>query len=218
MSDKIYDGRFKLPSSFFVAGSSGSGKSYFVKSLIENKELLFTEPIDKIIWCYRSYQALFRDPSLKGVEFVQGFDPSHYTTDEGQRIVIIDDLVNDLAECREFIDLWTSGRHIRVTPIFLTQNLFYQSSVFRTVSLNAKTFVVMKAVRDRRQVMTLVQQMFPEKVKFAKEAILDATKEQYSYVILETRQETPEELRIRTKIFPDDNKDFYGQTVYIPIK
>ena len=64
--------------------------------------------------------------------------------------------------------------------------------------------------------MTLVHQMFPDRVKFAKEAILAATKEQYSYVVLDTRQDASEELRIRSNIFPEDNTDFYGQYVYIP--
>ena len=214
--NQIYDARFKLPSSFFVAGSSGSGKSHLIKKLIENKELLFSEPIDKIIWCYGVYQDFFRDPVLKDVDFVQGFNPNDYTTDEGQRIVIIDDLMNELAECKEFINIWVKSRHTRVTPIFLTQNLFFKSGVYRCASLNANYFLIMRMLRDRRQVMTLVHQMFPDHVKFAKEAILAATKEQYSYVVLDTRQDASEELRIRSNIFPEDNTDFYGQYVYIP--
>ena len=124
--------------------------------------------------------------------------------------------MNELAECKDFINVWVKSRHTRVTPIFLTQNLFYKSSVYRCASLNANYFVVMRMVRDKKQVMTLIHQMFADKVKFAKEAVLDATRDQYSYVVLDTRQDTPEELRIRTKIFPEDYTDFYGQTVYIP--
>ena len=59
--------------------------------------------------------------------------------------------------------------------------------------------------------------MFCNNPKFAKEAIQKATKEPYSYAVLDTRQTTPEDLKIRAKIFPEDWTDgFYAQHIYMP--
>lgn len=217
MNDQIFDVRFKLPVSFFIAGASGSGKSYFVKKLVENRDTLFDQPFEKVIWSYNHHQDMFNDPSLKDVHFVQGLSLDDFTTDEGHRLLIVDDQMELLADCKEFTRLFTQNRHIKVTTVFLTQNLFFNSPVYRCISLNANIFVVMRQTRDKKQVHTLVHQMFCDNPKFAKEAIYKATKDPYSYALLDTRQSTPEELRIRGKIFPEDWPDgFYAQHVYIP--
>ena len=214
---KIYDGRFKVPASFFVAGASGSGKSYFVRKLVENRDLLFDQPFDKVIWSYNHYQDMFAEPSLKDVHFVQGLPLEDFDREDGHRLLIVDDHMEQMAECKEFTKLFTQNRHIRVSVLFLTQNLFYKSPVYRCASLNSNYFVLMRMLRDKKQIHTLVHQMFSDNAKYAKEAILDATKEPYSYAILDTRQTTPDELRIRTKIFPEDWTDgFYAQAVYLP--
>ena len=213
----VYDARFIAPASFFVAGASGSGKSYFVRQLVENRDMLFDVTFAKVIWSYNHYQAMFADPSLKDIEFVQGLSLDNYTKDEGHRLLIIDDQMEQLSECKEFSRLFTQNRHIKITTVFLTQNLFFKSPVYRCANLNTNYFVIMRALRDKKQILTLVHQMFPENPKFAKEAILSATREPYSYVILDTRQTTPDELRIRSKIFPEDWTDgFYAQAIYMP--
>ena len=224
-NSKIYDGRLRFPCSMYVSGSSGSGKTVFVKKLIENRDSLFDEKIQRIVWCYGGghFQDIFHDPALRDVEFIEGFQPEKFETTDSKgkpipTLVIIDDLMSELVDSPELAKLFTKSRHTNVAPVFLTQNLFFKSSVFRTCSLNANYIVVMRMLRDKKQVMTLIHQMFPDNPRFAKEAIFDATKEAYSYAIIDTRQETPDELRIRTKIFPEDWADngYYAQTVYVP--
>lgn len=213
----VYDARFQVPASFFVAGASGSGKSVFVKKLIENRDLLFDKPFEKVIWTYNHYQDMFNDPSLKDVDFVQGFSVSDYTENKGNILVVIDDQMEQLAECKEFTQMFTQNRHFKVTTVFLTQNIYYKSPILRSCSLNANIIVVMRALRDKKQIITLAHQMYAENPRFAKEAILHATKQPYSYVVLDARQSTPDELRIRTKIFPEDwTEGIYGQLVYLP--
>lgn len=213
----LYDARFKVASSWIISGASASGKSYFVKQLVANRELLFDQKFEKVIWTYNYFQDMFNDPSLKDVVFVQGLSLSDYSKDEGHRLLVVDDNMENIGDCKEFSRLFTQNRHIKITTIFITQNLFFKSPVYRCASLNANYFVVMRALRDKRQTMTLVQQMFPENIKYAKEAVMDATRDPYSYVILDTRQATPDELRIRSNIFPiEGSEGCYTQTVYVP--
>ena len=217
MDSKVFNGQLHHPSSFFIAGSSGSGKSYFVKKLVENLDFLFDSKIEKIVWCYGHYQDMFQDLGLKSVDFVQGFCMDRFRDNNGPTLVIVDDLLNELKDSNEFINMFVKNRHLNITTIFLTQNLFFKSHVYRSCSLNTNYFVIMRMLRDKKQILTLVHQMFPENPKFAKEAILDATKEPYSYILIDTQQATPEQLRLRTRLFPEDWEDgYYGQYVYIP--
>ena len=221
VEEKVYDGRLHHPSSFFIAGPSSSGKTVFTKRLLLNRDLLFDKKVDKIVWCYGHYQDLFDDPELKDVRFVQGFQQEMFAMDEGPRIVIIDDLMNELSDNKEFINMFVKNRHINVTTIFLTQCLFYKSNVYRCISLNANYFVIMRMLRDKKQLSVLVSQAFPDRAQFAKNAIAHATRKPFSYILIDMLQTTPDELRLRTRLFPDewgvserDGDDFYAQTVY----
>ena len=54
--------------------------------------------------------------------------------------------------------------------------------------------------------------MYPGRVNFVQEAFTDATNVQYGYLLVNLKQDTPEELRLRTTILPDDAVQY----VYVP--
>ena len=53
--------------------------------------------------------------------------------------------------------------------------------------------------------------MFPKNTKFLVEAFDDATQVPYGYLLIDLRQETPENMRIRSNIFPNEQ-----EAVYVP--
>ncbi|GFQ97903.1 uncharacterized protein TNCT_558331, partial [Trichonephila clavata] len=63
------------PFTMMVAGPTQSGKSFFVRDLLNFKALMFKPSIDKVIWFYGISQPLYDD--IENVEFVEGF-PSNY--------------------------------------------------------------------------------------------------------------------------------------------
>ena len=186
---------------------------------MENKDFLFSKNIQEVIWCYAHWQSLFEDQSLKDVEFIKGLTLEPYQRDpKVSRIIIIDDMMVDASQNKDFVNTFTTNRHANATTVFLTQNLFYGG--FRTCSLNASYTVLMKLIRDRQQISSFVKQMFPGKhFGEARAAIDDATKEPYSYAFLDHTQKCPDHLRIRACIFPDEwmDKGFYAQRVYVPV-
>jgi len=70
------------------------------------------------------------------------------------------------------------------------------------MSLNAHYMVLFKNPRDVSQFANLARQMYPKTSQFAVEAYKDATREPYSYLLVDLRPEQDEELRLRTNIFP----------------
>ena len=214
--EEVHDVRFSHPSTFFVAGSSGSGKSVFLKKLITNFDFLFENRIGRVVWCFSAAQPFFNDKELEHVEFVHGFDPEVYKRNSEPTFLILDDLMTELAKSDELSVFFTKNRHMNLSVAFVTQNLFAKGIPYRTMSLNANYIVVMRMIRDKQQIATLVSQMFPDQKRFAKDAILQATKTPYSYCLLDCKAATAEVLRIRTKIFPADWEDCYTQYVFIP--
>jgi len=55
--------------------------------------------------------------------------------------------------------------------------------------------------------------MYPTRWRFAVEAYKDATREQYSYLLVDLRPDEDEELRLRTNVFPGEK-----HYVFIPKK
>ena len=99
--------------------------------------------------------------------------------------------------------LFTRGSHHKnVSVVYLAQNLFPKKNKFaRTISLNAHYMFLFKNPRDATQFATLARQMYPDKSQFAVEAYKDATREPYSYLLVDVRPEQDDDLRLR--YFPE---------------
>jgi len=63
------------------------------------------------------------------------------------------------------------------------------------------------------QFANLARQMYQKSSQFAIVAYKDATREPYSYLLVDLRPEQYDELRLRTNVFPGET-----QYVYVPAK
>ena len=199
---------FKHPFTAIVAGPTSCGKTRFVFRLIEHASRMIDPPPSKIVYCYGEYQQLFSE--YRHVEFNHG-RPSLDDFDGKQTVLLVlDDLMNEVDQT--VASLFTKGSHHRnVSVVFLTQNLFSKNKFARTISLNAHYMILFKNPRDASQFAHLARQMYPNKSQFAVEAYKDATREPYSYLLIDLRPEQDETLRLRSNVFP-------GEThyVYVP--
>ena len=103
------------------------------------------------------------------------------------------------------------SHHCNTFVIYLIQNLFPKGKENRTISLNAQYMVLFNNPRDATQVTHLAKQMYPGRIKYMQEAYADSTTGSYGYLFIDLRRETPECLRLRTNIFPEEI-----QYTYIP--
>ena len=202
------DVRLKHAFTCTVAGPTSSGKTWFVFRLIKHAYSVINPPPEKIVYCYGEFQPSFAE--FPTVEFQEGL-PNVDRFDGRQRVLlIIDDLMNEVDQ--NVSNLFTKLSHHRnVSVVFLTQNLFHRNKFVRTMNLNTHYIVLFKNPRDAGQVAVLARQMYPGKSKFVVEAYEDATKEPYGYLLINLRPETDDRYRIRTKIFPDDERQYAYQ-------
>jgi len=193
------------PFTAIVAGPTSCGKTRFVFRLIDNVSRMIDPPPTRIVYCYGEYQQLFcRYPRVifhQGLPDLNDFDGSE------PALLIIDDLMHETDET--VAKLFTRGSHHKnVSVVYLAQNLFPKNKFARTISLNAHYMFLFKNPRDATQFATLARQMYPHKSQFAVEAYKDATREPYSYLLVDLRPEQDDDLRLRTNIFP-------GETHYV---
>lgn len=199
---------FRHPFTAMVAGPTSCGKTRFVFRLIDNAECMVEPPPSKIVYCYGEYQQLFcRYPHVqfrKGLPEIDDFD--------GQEpvLLIVDDLMHEANDA--MANLFTKGSHHRnVSVVFLVQNMFHRNKHARTISLNCHYMILFKNPRDASQFANLARQMYPRRSEFAVEAYKDATRQPYSYLLVDLRPEQDEDLRLQTNIFPDETHYVYVQ-------
>ena len=203
------DPRLKHPFTCVVAGPSSSGKTQFVFRLIRHADRLVNPPPEKIVYCYGEFQQTFLE--FPQVEFHEGLPDAGSFDGRSRVLLIIDDLMNEADQnvCNLFTKL---SHHRNVSVVFITQNLFHRNKHVRTMNLNTHYAVLFKNPRDAGQVAILARQMYPGNSKFVVEAFRDATKEPYGYLLIDLKPETGENYRIRTNVFPDDERQY----VHVP--
>lgn len=207
------DLRWKHPFSAIVAGPSGSGKSVFVSRFIKHiREMCDTE-FASINWHYGTGGGVGNADDSKGIVYIEGL-PSLNDFDGKQPVlVIIDDMMREADNT--VVDLFTKGCHHRnISVFFITQNIFHQGRGQRDISLNAHYLVCFKNPRDKVQIKCLARQIHPDNPKFIEEAYKDATSGAHGYLLLDLKQATPDDVRVQSNIFPDDDSHF----VYVPKK
>lgn len=111
-----FDPRFQLPFTALLLGARGSGKSLFVKQVIQNMEHTLSRLLDRIIWCYSSYQPMYDELAESvNLRFIEGIPES--LTDES---IVVDDCMDIGSNHDELMKALTMYRHHRtLSVIFL---------------------------------------------------------------------------------------------------
>jgi hypothetical protein len=208
------DLRWKHPFTAIVAGPSGSGKSYFVKRFMNNLNEICDTEFENIYWYHPAGFTLSDgNDSSTNIIYKEGLPDTTDFDGLMPNLVVVDDMMRETDS--NVVDLFTKGsHHSNLSVFFITQNLFHQGKGQRDISLNAHYIVLFKNPRDRAQIKHLARQVYPQDSKFIEEAYEDATRSAHGYLLLDLKQSTPDELRVRTCVLPDESAYQY---VYQPL-
>jgi hypothetical protein len=200
--------KFKHPFTFCVIGPTGSGKTVFLKNLLIKHKSLIIQNVQKILYFYSIWQPIYTDilNDNPNVEFIQGYKNDCELLDSKEvNLIVLDDLMEECKDNPEIAKIFTkASHHMNLSVIFLSKNLFLQGRQTRTISLNTHYMAIFKNPRDRAQFSFLSRQMFPRDTKFLNECFNDATSEPHAYLFSDFKQNTPENLRVRTKILENN--------------
>jgi hypothetical protein len=160
------------PFTCIVAGCTQSGKTVWVKSLLENAQKTISPAPQRIIWCYGQWQQSYFDmlKTVPGIEFNEGIpddiDNTDYLDVSQRNLIVLDDLMAQSGKDKRISDLFTKGSHHRnLSIIYIVQNIFHQGKEMRNISLNAHYIMLFKSPRDKQQISMLARQVDPGRVQ-----------------------------------------------------
>ncbi len=129
-----------------------------------------------------------------------------------RNLFIVDDMMGDKDAI--IAKLFTKkSHHGNISVIYIVQNLFHHSKEHRMISLNTSYLCLTKNVRDVSQIVHLGKQLYPNNTKFFQQAYQLATKEPYSYLFADLTPTCPDEIWVRSRIFPTDTHYVYQPRV-----
>ena len=188
-----------------VVGPSGCGKTNLIFSMLENKT--FYPTFEKIYFFYHVQQNSFIEVSKReNIEFVPGidFDLIDGLTD---CLLIFDDSCEEIFNEPRFVKMAVSGRHKKISVIYVKHNLYHQSKFSRTIDLNTTHYVLFKSPRDEQQIVQFGKQL--NKINFIRESYTQATSEPHGHLLIDLNPHTSEGLRYCSNIVGPGPSTFY---------
>ena len=117
------------PFTSVISGSTGRGKSVFVRRFLHNIKHMMTPIPDRILWCYGEYQTVYG--TVDGVDFQQGLPDFDNLDPREKHLIILDDLMDETDQ--RVASLFTKKNHHRnISVMYIVQNLFHRGKHHRT--------------------------------------------------------------------------------------
>ena len=196
------------PFTMMLAGPTGSGKTFWMKQLLERSATMINPSPKRIIWCYKRWQPMFDEmkQTIRNILFVQGIpedlNDDSFIDSRFPSLIIFDDLMNDATNSQNVCELFVEGSHHRnLSVACLVQNAFYKAKGSRTMSINSQYLVLFKNPRDQTGPAVFARQMYPQNTKMFMKKYSEATKSAYGYLFIDLKQNTSDDQRLKSNIF-----------------
>lgn len=191
-----------------------TGKTTLAKSLIRNKDVLFSPPPSHVLWFYSEESSLPQDLIDAGLidQYHKGFESYDqlralvmtYSHTQGC-MVFFDDGLSYFQNSFSKI-FYELAHHCRASCFLLSQQLFHQNRYYRTLALNTQNLWLMKNPRDMSLIIHLGKQVSPYEPGWLVQAYIHATKTPYSYLYFSFHQETNDLAKVMTRLLPEEKK------------
>lgn len=214
------DCRFQHPFTCMITGPTGSGKTVFIRRLLRHFRELTTIEAEtlKVLYAYGQFQTgVSNDIPNVHIKAMEGLPNEKVVSDFEPHLIVVDDLMHEVADDKDMAAFFTrKSHHENISIIFIVQNYNQPGKEMRTIKLNTHYVVAMKNPRDRQQIMNLGFQAFGKGARWFSESYDDALQRPFGYLILDMHPRANDNLRVRTRIFPDENvKGVSRPIVYI---
>ena len=208
------------PQNVLICGSSGSGKSRFLEKLIDTPAI-WEKPMQKIIYCYGIHNSTVDYFAQHHPEVIlnEGLprnlsNPHEIFSPQQTNLLLVDDLSTETQSSRDFTNFMIrSSHHCNCCLISVEHFLYGDSKERRLQSPHWHQCILFKNQRSMHQIGILAKQSSIADTKTIKYAYSDATQKPYGYLIMDFRNETPEQLRLMSNVFSENGEPPFSYSI-----
>ena len=135
---------------------TGSGKTAWVRSLLQQASETIYPPPERIVWCYSQWQPAYTQMlvAMPNIEFVKGIptalEQDSYFDVNKRNLIVFDDQMIDASKDKRIVNLFTRGSHHRnLSETYIVRNLIHHGKGSRSISLNNHYLVLYRNPRFR---------------------------------------------------------------------
>ena len=152
-------------------------------------DVLFTEVANTVLYCYSIWMQKYVELANEIQTFTFKASLLHFMINTSlqitsHNIVILDDLLPDFYKSNWCDKLFTAfSQHLKITIIFVSQNLFLPSEIICNITLSQAYVVLFRSSRDCVQIRVLGSQLSERQTLFS--ACDDATFESFGSLVID---------------------------------
>ena len=136
------------PATIMMCGPTGSGKTSVLAQLV-NRGMFEPQPAHIIV--FHGSEQDYQLPA--GTQFIKGWSTEAIDNLPADSLVIVDDLMSEVKNCKYMSKLFTKiSHHRRISVVWLVQNIFPRGRECRDISLNSQYIILFRNPRDQAQV------------------------------------------------------------------
>jgi nucleoside-triphosphatase THEP1 len=203
-------------STMLIVGSSGKGKSTLCRKIIKDRNAIFNVNSQPVLWCYESIESIPAElHHAKDVILHHGIPDMDEIKKHMDRklLIVLDDLQTQMKNSVFLEKLCTVVCHHYDCQLIILLHTVYYGPTIRNLRLQASYIILFKNNNDKMSVRCLGNQLMPEDSKTFLAIYNEATKEPYSYLLIDLYKACPDELRFRSNVLPRE-----VTYVYVPNK
>ena len=213
-------GKIICPSRLLVCGPSMAGKSTFVLSLVEHRNVIYDQNFERILYClpedslhlHQNFIKQMQDafPALEIIEGLPRISELHIKDNKNHKLLILDDLMLSVFDTQTMVDLITKdSHHCNCSVIITSQNFFHPSKYGRTFVRNCSEKFLFFDKTDAKLLSILSMQLYPARPSFLKSCFdwifKYHSKEKLKYLLIDSSilSQFPHNALVRTFILPN---------------
>ena len=215
-AQQVPDSKLEKPFRLIVGGGSGSGKTEFVKRLVNESH--FASPFDKIVYCYPEYLNDVPAEFEQIVEYKPGLcDLTYFAALPKNSLIILDDMMTEVGNSDAIMKLFSVvARKRNLSLIFIVQNIYDKGKQFRNIRLNATAFVLFKFYAATDVTKRILRDISCDKL-ITKRQLEQIYAEKFNYIFIDLHPNRHSEFcTIRSNIF-ERNYTIFNKMEYVAI-
>ncbi len=211
-----FDLRLQSNTTTLLIGPSRAGKTNLALKIALDRKSVFRDPPERVVYFYKQYQHVFKatEKKDKNITFLGSKEQVDDILQNNviSTLFIIDDFVSEASQKENaYITEFFLNRshHENLTILFLSQLLYPKNG--RAWSLNTTHLVLFKTFHEG-QLNYYFRNLNPKKVKFLMDAYKFSTASKtYGHFFLSLDPTTPDEIRYRSSILPEEGTVIFMQ-------